>query len=128
MASSGFPRLDQPSVQTPLAAARIDQGITTQGQLMSYATPFWQRWLNDAFLAIRYLLNRNVYAEIPQGMLDGTNAAFTLLNPPNPATSLQLFVNGSLQKQGSDYTLTSAQITFANAPAMKAVLQAFYTK
>ena len=53
-------------------------------------------------------------AEIPAGTINGTNAAFTLANVPNPPASLALFRNGLLLTQGGDYTLSSNAITFAD--------------
>jgi hypothetical protein len=50
--------------------------------------------------------------ETPSGSLDGVNQTFTLAAGPNPASSLQLVLNGDLQLQGVDYTLNSATVTF----------------
>lgn len=49
---------------------------------------------------------------VPTGALDGTNAAFALPSAPSPATSLQVFRNGVLQKAGAQFTLSGAVITF----------------
>jgi hypothetical protein len=54
-----------------------------------------------------------VDAEVPAGAINGSNASFTLANTPNPAASLTLFLNGLLQDQGVDYTLSANMITFA---------------
>lgn len=69
-----------------------------------------------------------VDAETPGGTLNGVNAAFTLVNPPNPALSLQLYRNGLLLDQNLDYTLASNAITFqGNAiPRATDLLQASY--
>ncbi len=50
--------------------------------------------------------------EIPQGLINGTNAVFNLTNAPSPASSLSLFRNGVLQKAGSDFSLSGSTITF----------------
>jgi hypothetical protein len=50
--------------------------------------------------------------EIPGGIVDGANVAFTLANTPDPATSLALYRNGNLEKPGFDYTLIGAALTF----------------
>jgi hypothetical protein len=50
--------------------------------------------------------------EVPAGTLDGTNATFVLANVPNPSTSLALYRNGLLLRQGGDYVLSSNTITF----------------
>lgn len=56
-----------------------------------------------------------VDAETPAGTVDGVNASFTLAGAPNPASSLLLFRNGMLQKQGFDYLLEGSAITFATS-------------
>lgn len=66
--------------------------------------------------------------ETPAGAIDGSNAAFTLKNAPNPATSLLLFLNGTCMKAGVDYDLSSSAVTFrpAQIPKPGAVLLASY--
>jgi hypothetical protein len=53
--------------------------------------------------------------EVPGGTVDGSNAAFTIANPPSPASSLHLYRNGVLQKVGFDFSLSGATITFVTA-------------
>jgi len=67
-------------------------------------------------------------AEVPAGVVNGSNTAFTLANVPNPPASLALFRNGLLQRQGGDYTLVSNAITFLTGavPQTNDVLAAFY--
>lgn len=69
-----------------------------------------------------------VDAETPQGDADGVNDAFTLAGIPDPASSLLLYRNGLLQRQGLDYTVSGAAITFAGAsvPQDGDTLQASY--
>lgn len=55
-----------------------------------------------------------VDAESPSGIVDGSNASFTLSNAPSPVTSLALYRNGILQKSGFDYSLTNATIQFVS--------------
>ena len=64
--------------------------------------------------------------ETPSGAVNGTNVTFTLAHPPNPATSLLLYVNGVLQLYGADFTLSGSTITMTNAPSTGAILTAFY--
>ncbi len=54
-----------------------------------------------------------VDGESPAGLINGTNAVFTLANPPSPATSLAVYRNGLLQKQNVDYAVAGNVITFA---------------
>jgi hypothetical protein len=65
-------------------------------------------------------------AEVPSGTINGANTAFTLLRAPNPSTSLELFLNGVLQTQGVDYTLSTNTINFTTAPASGGALIAWY--
>ena len=51
-------------------------------------------------------------AETPGGLVDGSNATFTLANAPS-GSSLLLFRNGLYMKPGFDYTLTGSTIQFA---------------
>jgi hypothetical protein len=55
-----------------------------------------------------------VDGETPVGVVDGSNAAFTLSAPPSPASSLQVFRNGMLMKSGFDYSLSGSTITFGS--------------
>jgi hypothetical protein len=52
--------------------------------------------------------------ETPTGVVDGANAIFGLSAAPSPSSSLHLFRNGILQRQGTDYVLTGNAITFLN--------------
>jgi hypothetical protein len=53
--------------------------------------------------------------EVPSGVVDGINVTFALLSAPLPASSLHLFRNGILLKDGFDYTLSASFITFVFA-------------
>jgi hypothetical protein len=69
-----------------------------------------------------------VDAETPTGTLNGTNATFTLANPPSPGGSLTLFRNGLIQSNSIDYTLSAGTITFnaGSIPQAGDILQAYY--
>lgn len=47
-----------------------------------------------------------------------SGTVFTLAHTPNPALSLELYVNGLLQIQGTDYTISGPTITFGSAPTI----------
>ena len=53
--------------------------------------------------------------ETPSGALNGINQTYTLAHTPSPGGSLLLVYNGVIQLQGTDYTLSTATITFTNA-------------
>lgn len=69
-----------------------------------------------------------VDGETPTGALDGINLTFTLLRNPVPASSLQVYRNGVLQKAGVDYDVSVNVITFRyeSGPQPNDILQAFY--
>ena len=56
-----------------------------------------------------------VDGEVPFGVSDGSNTTFTLANAPIPASSLSLFRNGLLLRQGVDYTFSARSVTFLTA-------------
>lgn len=65
--------------------------------------------------------------ETPSGTLNGTNGTFTLAHAPNPAASLELYLNGVLQIPGVNYTLSGTTITFlTHVPASTSTLRAWY--
>lgn len=54
--------------------------------------------------------------ETPGGVVDGSNATFTLANTVSPANSLQLYANGLLLQAGVDYNIQSdSSILFVSA-------------
>jgi hypothetical protein len=53
-----------------------------------------------------------VDGETPAGLINGSNAVFTLADTPLPATSLAVYRNGLLQKPDTDYQLVGNVITF----------------
>lgn len=67
-------------------------------------------------------------AETPSGVVDSSNATFTLSTAPNPASSLQIMRNGVVQRQGADYTLSGATVTIFSwsVPQAGDILQAWY--
>jgi hypothetical protein len=69
-----------------------------------------------------------VDADTPSGLIDGVNTSFILSAPPSPAASLTLYRNGVLLRQGTEYTLSGANLTMApgHAPAQGDLLQAWY--
>lgn len=66
--------------------------------------------------------------ETPAGIVDSSNAIFTLEAIPVPASSLQLFRNGVLQKSGMDYLPNGKTVTFSSwaIPQPGDVLQVSY--
>jgi hypothetical protein len=50
--------------------------------------------------------------QVPSGVVNGSNTAFTTSASAAPQTSLALYRNGVLQKAGEDYTLSGNAVTF----------------
>ena len=51
-------------------------------------------------------------SEVPAGVVNGSNTVFTLASAPSPAASLELYRNGLLMRQGTDYQIATNTITF----------------
>jgi hypothetical protein len=56
-----------------------------------------------------------VDGEAPGGIVDGSNAVFTLAALPDPAASLAVYRNGLLQKAGGDFNASGQSIQFVAA-------------
>ena len=77
-----------------------------------------------------------VDAEVPEGLVDGSNRVFELDYKPSPAESLLLTRNGLTLHAGDDYiltddyTLAGSTITFTvqGAPQAEDLLQAWYRR
>lgn len=67
-------------------------------------------------------------AETPSGVLNGSNATFTLAATPNPASSVQVFRNGVLQRNSIDFSVNGATLIFAalSIPQPGDLLQVWY--
>lgn len=70
-----------------------------------------------------------VVRETPSGLVNGSNTAYTLAAAPVTGTE-QVYLNGILQDPGAgnDYTISSATITFASAPATGDKIRVTYLK
>lgn len=60
------------------------------------------------------------------GAINGVNQVFTLSNLPSSAASVEAFIDGLFQRQGIDYTIVGAILTFAVAPNFGQTLDVFY--
>lgn len=75
------------------------------------------------------LLTELVLNETPAGVVDGTNTIFEIANTPSAASTVMLWLNGQLLKQGSDYSVAGKIITFlCDPPLADDILLAMYTK
>lgn len=64
--------------------------------------------------------------ETPVGTIDGINTTFTIKNPPNPVSSLKVYLNGQRMRTTEDYTFSGNTITFITAPPSTSVLLVDY--
>lgn len=75
------------------------------------------------------LLTELVLNEVPSGTIDGSNLLFAIANTPSDSNTVMLWLNGQLLKQGSDYSVSSKNITFLCSPPTQGdVLLTMYTK
>jgi hypothetical protein len=60
--------------------------------------------------------HQHVSCEVPSGSVNGVNVTFTVSQVPVPSSSLHLYKNGMLQKEGTgnDYQLNVRTITFSS--------------
>lgn len=100
---------------------------TTVGQVVTTTAPGTVGW---ASLPVGAVIPSFADAEVPSGLVNGINLAFTLAHAgANTGASLVLTRNGVVQQGGgSDYTLAGSTITFVatNAPQTGDTLQAWY--
>jgi len=57
----------------------------------------------------------NMFNEVPTGVTNNSNIAFTLSHTPLAGT-LRIYLNGIRQMLTSDYSVVTATITFVSAP------------
>ena len=63
--------------------------------------------------------------ETPSGSINGSNTAFTLAATPTTGSE-HVYLNGILQTEGTDYTISGANITMLSAPETGAILRVSY--
>ena len=66
--------------------------------------------------------------ETPAGTINGSNTTFTLVNTPDPSSSLMLYRNGLLMQESVDYTVSGNVVTFlvSSTPQAGDLLRASY--
>lgn len=68
-----------------------------------------------------------VLNETPAGTVNSSNVTFTLAHTPVTG-SLMLFVNGTMKRLTTDYTVSDNTITFVSAPSTGQWLKATYSR
>lgn len=66
--------------------------------------------------------------ETPSGTVNSSNVTFTIANTPVSTASLKVYLDGLLQRQTSDYSLSGTTITFVTAPATGQSVYATYSR
>lgn len=142
---SGFVRvkLDGASLARSASGVRIASG--TAGQVMmadASGLPLFTTFSGDATVGSTGVVavnntsgsgytkyTNNVFGEVPAGLVNSANTAYTLANTPW-AGSVRLYLNGMLMKAGAgnDYTISTNAITMLFAPTTGDVLIANYMK
>lgn len=64
--------------------------------------------------------------EVPSGTVDSSNVTFTLAHTPKYPAALHCSLDGLVQKQTTDYSLSGSTITFVSAPVTGSTLYCDY--
>jgi hypothetical protein len=67
------------------------------------------------------------YQEIPAGAINGVNVTFTVSVAPADSQAFELFLDGLILVQGTDYNIVGSTITMAVAPNFGQLLYAVYS-
>ena len=67
----------------------------------------------------------NIYSEMPSGIIDDVNFKYTLSQTPIKET-LQIYLNGVIQKLDADYTVVDNQLYFVEPPYENSTITCFY--
>jgi len=65
-------------------------------------------------------------AETPTGVIDGANTEFTLSETPSGTAGVLVLLDGIMQYNGVDYSVTGDTITFTTAPATGSSIFSYY--
>lgn len=103
---------------TDLAAKQPNISLTTTG---TGAATFISNVLN-----IPQTASYTPYAETPSGVINGSNTVYTLANTPANSAGVIVILNRLMQRNGIDYTISGATITFTFAPATNSEIYAQY--
>lgn len=64
--------------------------------------------------------------ETPSGAVNGSNTAFTLSSTPVANASVIMILDGAVQTNGTDYSVSGTTVTFTTAPASGSEIVAIY--
>ncbi len=98
------------------------------GEVITWnATGSYMEWTPKTSIAEDYIQESEILKEDESANCDGVTTDFTLSSTP-VANSVQVFLNGLLQQEGSgkDYTLSGTTVSFVTAPASGDILLIYY--
>lgn len=64
--------------------------------------------------------------EVPSGTVNSSNVTFTLAHTPKNSAAVHCHVDGLVQEQTADYSMSGATITFVSAPVTGSTLYCDY--
>lgn len=117
-------------LNTSIRGAQISTATISGGHLLATGDPSdgqvltWDATQNKFTWANLGSMEVN---EVPSGLINGSNTAFTLSNTPISGSEM-IHLNGLLQEEGggNDYTITGSGITMIPAPETNDILLATY--
>jgi len=107
-----------------LALAGTTRTIDADAMISSNKTYTWTHPLQTGTV----MISAGIVQETPSGTVNGSNTTFTTTYAPSSAANLELYQDGLLLVNGTDYTLSSSTITMTTAPATGQTLTAKYSK
>lgn len=66
------------------------------------------------------------YAETPSGTVNSSNTVFTIANTPANSAGVIVVLDGVVQYNGTDFTVSGSTITFSSAPTTGSTIFAYY--
>lgn len=119
------------------ASSGFADPLTTNGDIIARvagATTRLAQGANDTFLGVSagvlgYYTPSGAgtlqAGEVPTGTVNSSNTAFTLSYTPSVAGAVIVVLNGVVQYNGTDYTITGTTITFTTAPVTGSTIYAY---
>lgn len=66
--------------------------------------------------------------ETPTGLVNGSNTVYLIPSVPHSNKAVMVFINGLMQRQGIEYTISGSTITMTQAPLTGQDIFIFYVK
>ena len=99
----------------------------TAGQVLTASSSTVAAWATPSSSTVLGT-GANSIAETPTGLINGTNAVYTLTSTPSNPNGVIVLLNGVVQYNGAglDYTVSGLTITFTTAPTTGSTIFAYY--